>query len=118
MYKSIDTDSSYRTVLNILCPAKDELILKIGAQVMLNKNLTDGSGLVNGSRGIVIGFSDVQKYPIVKFYSGKEIIVKLEYWAFRINSNLTITRKQVPLQLAWALSIHKSQVCLFINCIL
>ncbi len=110
VHKSIDSESGHRTILNTLCPAKDEIVLKIGAQVMLVKNLDVNNGLVNGSRGIVVGFTDGQKYPIVKFYSGKEIPIKLDVWTFRLNANVNVTRKQIPLQLGWALSIHKSQV--------
>ena len=68
------------------------------------------NGLVNGSRGIVIGFTEGQKYPIVRFYNGQELPIKLDVWSFRMSSNINITRKQLPLTLAWALSIHKSQV--------
>ena len=77
---------------------------------MLVKNMDQGNGLVNGSRGIVVGFSkDSQKFPIVRFYNGREMTIKLEIWTFRLNANINITRKQLPLQLAWAISIHKSQ---------
>ena len=77
---------------------------------MLVKNMDMSCGLVNGSRGIVVGFTkDSQKFPIVRFYNGKEITIKLEVWTFRLNSNINMTRMQLPLQLAWALSIHKSQ---------
>lgn len=101
---------SLKKILNILCPARDELTLAKNAQVMLIKNLDVSAGLVNGARGYVTGFTD-SKMPIVKFMNGAELTVKYESWSFRINSfGLTLTRKQLPLQLAWAMSIHKSQV--------
>jgi ATP-dependent DNA helicase PIF1 len=77
---------------------------------MLVKNMDQSNGLVNGSRGIIVGFTkDSQKFPIVRFYNGNELTIKLEIWTFRLNANINLTRKQLPLQLAWAISIHKSQ---------
>lgn len=77
---------------------------------MLTKNLDVSNSLVNGSRGCVVGFTET-KLPIVKFLNGQEITIKYESWSYKINSaGLMVTRKQLPLQLAWAISIHKSQV--------
>ena len=44
---------------------KNELILTEKTQVMINTNIPE-LGLVNGSRGIIIGFNE-NNYPIVKF---------------------------------------------------
>lgn len=103
-------DFSYaKKLLNILCPAKDEIILKKNAQVILTKNLDVANNLVNGSRGCVVGFNE-NKLPIVKFMNQNEMVIKHETWTFKVNSaGQTLTRKQIPLQLAWAISIHKSQ---------
>ena len=46
----------FRAVLEA-CPAPAELQLAVGAQVVLVKNMRDDSGLVNGSRGVVVGFA-------------------------------------------------------------
>lgn len=111
-YNSIDSgDINFtRKLLNVLCPAKEEIVLKLNSQVMLTKNLDFGSSLVNGSRGYVTGFSE-SKLPIVKFLNGNELTLKYESWSYKINSaGVLATRKQVPVQLAYAISIHKSQV--------
>ena len=97
-------------MLNKLCPAQEVIKLKVNSQVMLLKNLDVSSSLVNGSRGCVIGFTET-KLPIVKFLNGSKVTIKYDSWSFRINAaGQMATRRQIPLQLAWAISIHKSQV--------
>jgi ATP-dependent DNA helicase PIF1 len=111
-YKSMDEGDSLHSkkILNLLCPAKDELVLSVNCQVMLIKNLDVAGGLVNGARGYVRGFSE-NKMPIVKFLNGSELTLKYESWSFKMNSSgQVLQRRQIPLQLAWAISIHKSQV--------
>ena len=85
-----------------------ELQLKIGAQVMLIINLSIKKGLVNGSRGVVTGFTN--KGPIVKFMNGIECeIVSYEWNLNKLKFYSIITIKQIPLILAWAITIHKCQ---------
>eukprot|EP00118_Oscarella_pearsei_P010826 m.68656 g.68656 ORF g.68656 m.68656 type:complete len:613 (+) comp35539_c0_seq2:22-1860(+) len=92
------------------CAIKSKLELKPGAQVMLTKNLDVSRGLVNGARGVVVEFSAKQRNaPVVKFASGQTIVIKPEKWTFGMKSGVPVTRRQLPLKLAWALSIHKSQ---------
>jgi len=93
----------------------DEVGLKIGAQVMLtrNKDLDSGAdrGLVNGSRGVVQDFHSFDKLPVVRFDNGRvERINRVE--AVRYNPDGgpgVLIRKQLPLKLGWATTVHKSQ---------
>lgn len=84
------------------------LVLKKGAQVMCVANLdVDGSNpICNGSQGIIKDF-DSGGYPIVKFKNGALRTIKPHVWQ---SENLKLVAvKQIPLILAWALTIHKSQ---------
>lgn len=92
---------------NMLC---DEIVkIKIGAQVMciVNMKLPNGDLLVcNGSQGIVTDIS-VEGYPFIKFNNGKEFIMYPYVW---LSENIPgVGIKQMPLILAWALTIHKAQ---------
>ena len=83
---------------------------------MLAKNLDVSQGLVNGARGVVTGFeSGVMGYPVVKFRCGVTVTIRPVRWTFKAGGGIYLTRRQLPLKLAWAISIHKSQVRFFSN---
>lgn len=107
IFTAQDSDQSYTRQLDQQVPAPGKLILKIGAQVMLLKNINVSEGLVNGARGVVIKYSD--GLPLIKFKNNREYLAKAEKWTMKTPSGMLIARKQVPLKLAWAFSIHKSQ---------
>jgi len=88
-------------------PYSYELTLAVGAQVMLLINMDMECGLVNGSRGVVIGF-DSQGLPIVRFLHGTVITMREHEWK-REDKKITIIKRQIPLKLAWACTIHKIQ---------
>ena len=92
------------------CLAPEELVLKVGAQVMFVKNKfsKDKTVYVNGTQGVVTAFAE-QNYPVVKLNSGEEILVSPDSWT--VDDELKILAKitQLPLRLAWAITVHKSQ---------
>ncbi|XP_022087806.1 ATP-dependent DNA helicase PIF1-like [Acanthaster planci] len=110
VYQSLDSDPNLVSVINSQCPVPQKLELRVGAQVMLAKNLDIQRGLVNGARGVVTGFGGGESgLPVVKFMCGIEQMVKMERWPIRAGAGITLSRTQLPLKLAWAISIHKSQ---------
>lgn len=56
IFQSIDSDPNQSSLLESQTPVVSRLVLKVGTQVMLMKNLDVSRGLVNGARGVVIGF--------------------------------------------------------------
>jgi len=102
------------------CLAPERLQLKIGAQVMLLKNIDPEGGLVNGSRGVILSFQvnedpDVGmlgSFPVVKFETNngdKELMVYPEEFTIEGQGKVLAKRLQVPLRLAYAITIHKCQ---------
>jgi ATP-dependent DNA helicase PIF1 len=88
-------------------PYKQQLELKVGTQVMLIYNIDPAKGLVNGSRGVVEGFSEMDN-PLVLF-KGHTAPIVVEPTSWECEDMEGLRRQQIPLILAYAITIHKCQ---------
>jgi ATP-dependent DNA helicase PIF1 len=105
-----EKDERFATVLTAYdsnAPYLVDLELVINTQVMLIANVDPDSGLVNGSRGVIVGFCPATDLPIVEFLNGIKKPVGTHSWP--IEEFEFVSRTQVPLRLAYASTIHRSQ---------
>jgi len=105
---SVTGKANYVETLKRSCLALDDLVLKEGALVMCIKNNQERR-FVNGSLGRVIGFDEENDYPIVKLLNNRVITVAPEVWELRDGDKKNAGLEQIPLRLAWAMTVHKSQ---------
>lgn len=89
------------------CLSPEVLSLKTRARVMFTKNKPDGS-FVNGTLGEVEGFAG-DGMPVVETLGGRRIYVEPMEWTITDGLRPLAKIEQVPLRLAWALTVHKSQ---------
>jgi hypothetical protein len=106
----MQSDGSKELVLILQkgCLSPEILALKIGSRVMFTKN-DQSYHYVNGTLGVVTGFSEKDGYPIVKTNSGRTILAEPEDWKIEEDEKTLARITQIPLRLAWAITIHKSQ---------
>lgn len=84
----------------------ETLCIKKDSVVMFVKNNSE-AGYVNGTLGTVVDFEE--GFPVVKTFSGNKIIAYPVEWAIEEGEKVVAQVSQVPLRLAWAITIHKSQ---------
>lgn len=113
VFNAIDTGHRQNMLKDIKAPPRLEL--RVGAQVMLVKNLDQTRGLINGARGVVKQFID--NLPEVEFtivrngekpYQVTQLMERAEF-DITVGDLVYASRKQLPLMLAWAITVHKSQ---------
>ena len=91
---------------SVLAPV--ELVLKLGALVMAVKN-DQSKRYANGSIGMVVDFEPATDYPVVQFRNGRTVVMQPDIWELRDGDKKRASISQIPLRLAWAITVHKSQ---------
>ncbi len=89
------------------CLAEEVLKLKIGSKVICIKNDIERK-FVNGSMGTIIEFES-DDMPVVELKDGKRVKIKSDSWKIEEDGKVKAELQQLPLKLAWAITIHKSQ---------
>ena len=119
-YEAVDTDhnghplreADNRHLQHYREKLPDCLTLKIGARVILRRNISIGSGWVNGTLAVVVSMhsncivvqkltNSAHRYPVPRF------IQKIEIQG----ASYSIMRQQFPLQLAYGVTVHRVQGC-------
>jgi ATP-dependent exoDNAse (exonuclease V) alpha subunit len=90
------------------CLSPETLSLKQDAVVMFTKN-NPIAGYMNGTLGVVTSFEFGTNYPVVETRDGRQITVSPQEWAVEEGGKIRAKISQLPLRLAWAITIHKSQ---------
>ncbi len=90
------------------CLSPEVLALKKDAVVMFTRNDTAGR-YVNGTLGTIESFDADEGYPVVRSRGGKRITAEPATWKIDEAGKERASIVQVPLRLAWAITVHKSQ---------
>jgi len=90
------------------CLSPEKLCVKVGASVMFTKN-NQKEGFINGTLGVVEAFDSESGFPIVRARDGRSICAEPMDWMLEENGETLAKITQVPLRLAWAITVHKSQ---------
>ena len=116
-YIELKKEDSYKTLsamdkmnwelLDKFCKAPQSLELKVGCKVMLLKNQNFEKGLINGSCGEVKQVNDDS--VLIHFDNGEFATIKPQTFEYYKGGEISASREQYPLRLAYGITIHKSQ---------
>lgn len=90
------------------CLSPEALTLKEGAVVMGTKNIAQ-IGLANGTLGVITGFEKSTNFPKIETRDGRTIVIEPADWVIEEAGRERAKITQIPLRLAWAITVHKSQ---------
>ena len=90
------------------CLSPERLELKTGAKVMFTRNHLEGR-YVNGTTGEVTQFRRSDGTPVVRTREGRTVEAEVAEWSIENDGKKAARVLQVPLRLAWAITVHKSQ---------
>jgi len=98
-----DKERSDKWIKSLELPEYVELC--IGAQVVILANINQDAGIVNGTRGVIISLN--KNRVTIKRVNG--MIIDIEYHKSVNIEDKDLVVEYMPLKLAYALSIHRSQ---------
>lgn len=90
------------------CLSPESLLLKEDAMVMCTKNNFE-AGYANGTLGRVTGFAGLDRCPVIETMDGRKVTVEPMSWHVAEDGVIKAEITQLPLRLAWAITVHKSQ---------
>jgi len=117
-YRASDSGKNpYLHQLRRACLSPERLTLKVGAKVMFTRNSTVG-GWCNGTMGEVtklkknaveVRIGEVGEGKLSRVVEVAAASWERKQWGDGGTLSVVASRKQLPLRLAWAITIHKSQ---------